>query len=263
MPTTALVTGADGGIGSAFCRTLASRGVGLLMVGLALEPLERLAGVLAREHGVAVRCLALDLTRPDAVERITEFIEKERLPEVDLLVNNAGIFSFRPLCETDSAKTALFIDLHVRAVTELSREFGLRMQRNGGGWILNMSSMSCWMPMPGLALYSATKAYIRVLSRALALELADSGVRVMVACPGGIATSLFGLPDNLMRLALRLGAVEDPDRFARKAVDRLLRGRRQYVNGLLNRLSIAAVGATPSSLRMLVKRLMLDKGIRR
>jgi hypothetical protein len=156
----------------------------------------------------------------------------------------------------------MFIDLHVRAVTELSRDVAILMKASPErGYILNMSSMSCWAPMPGLAMYSATKAYIRVFSRALAYELKDSGVQVLTCCPGGIATNLFGLPANLMRLALRLGFVTKPETFTRNAINRLLKGRRQYINGLLNRISILFVGLMPTSVRMLIKHKMLDKGI--
>ena len=128
--------------------------------------------------------------------------------------------------------------------------------------ILNMSSMSCWMPMPGIAMYSATKAYIRAFSRALRLELKDSGVSVTVACPGGIATDLFGLPKNLQRFAVRIGVLQTPRRFVRKAIRQTLRRRKQYINGPLNRLAIVLVGALPDWVRIRVKRLMLDRQIR-
>lgn len=117
--------------------------------------------------------------------------------------------------------------------------------------------------MPGIALYSATKAYIRVLTRAFHYELRDSGVKVMAACPGGIATSLFGLPPHLVKLALRLHAIETPEKFTEKAIKRLLKGKKQYINGWLNRLSIFVVSIMPTSVRMLIKHKMLDKNITR
>lgn len=113
--------------------------------------------------------------------------------------------------------------------------------------------------MPGIAMYSATKAYIRVLSRAMRLELKDSGVSVTVACPGGIATDLFGLPKNLQRLAVRLGVLQTPQKFVSKVLRATLRQRKQYINGWLNRVSILAVGCTPDWLRIQVKRKMLDR----
>lgn len=257
----ALVTGADSGIGLCFCRELARAGHPLVMVSNRPGPLASTASALSTEFGVKTWPLECDLAAPDAAEWLHREVGALGI-EPEILVNNAGIFSFAPVAETDPRRLDLFIDLHVRAVTGLCRLFGADMARRGSGYILNMSSMSCWMPMPGIAMYAATKAYIRVFSRALHLELADSGVGVTVATPGGIATSLFGLPDNLKRLAVGLGVLDTPERFARKALRRMFARRQQYINGVLNRISIAAVGSTPRRVRMLVKRLMLDKNIR-
>lgn len=256
----AIITGACGGIGKAFARELASRGCSLLLVDLNAKALDMLADSLPAD--IEVFRLQYDLTREDAAERVFRFCDSHSLvPEI--LINNAGIFSFRPVAETAPEKIDTFTDLHIRTVTLLSREFVRRQGAIGRGYLLNMSSMSCWMPMPGIALYAASKAYIRVFTRALHYELRDTGVKVMVACPGGIATDLFGLPPHLMRIALLLGAVARPEKFAHKAIDRMLRGKMQYINGFINRISILFVGMAPTWMRMMVKHKMLDKAIRR
>ena len=113
--------------------------------------------------------------------------------------------------------------------------------------------------MPGIAMYAATKAYIRVFSRALALELKDDGVSVTVACPGGIATDLFGLPRHLQRLGVRLGALATPKRFVRGALKRMFKRRQQYVNGLINHIAVAVVPLLPDAVAMIIKHKMLDK----
>lgn len=256
----AVVTGASSGIGLCFCRELASRGCSLVMVSNQRKELEECASVIAREHNVSACPFFLDLTAPDADTLLCDFLDRQGL-EPDYLLNNAGIFSFMPVTDTPVRKIECYIDLHVRAVTALCRTFGARFAGRGGGRILNMSSMSCWMPMPGIAMYSATKAYIRVFSRALHYELRDYGVTVTVACPGGIATDLFGLPKKLQRLAVRIGALMTPEKFARKALDRMLGGKKQYINGMLNRFAIFFVSILPTSVRMQVKHLMLDKNI--
>lgn len=259
----AIVTGAAGGIGLCFCRELASRGCAVVIIDIDhAKLLETKASLLAEFPGIRVMEYALDLTSPDIVERLEAFIRLEDIMP-DILINNAGIFSFNFLKDTPQEKIERFIDLHVRAVTTLSRWFASERIGWSQGWILNMSSMSCWMPMPGLAMYASTKAYIRAFSRALHYEMKDHGVGVTVACPGGIATPLFGLPENLMKLAVGLRVLDTPERFAKKAIDRMLRKKKQYINGWLNRISIVAVGLTPTSVRMLVKRHMLDKGITR
>lgn len=256
----ALVTGADGGIGLELCRALARRGCSLVMTSITTDRLRTMAVSIEKEFGVTALPLSIDLTAEDAVSLISAFLATRDI-EPDILICNAGIFSFREVADTPDEKLECFVDLHVRATTMLCAHFARRMRRRGFGRILNMSSMSCWMPMPGLAMYAATKAFIRVFSRSLAYELKDSGVTVTVATPGGIATDLFGLPDNLKRLALRLHAIEAPDTFAEKAVRAMLKGRRQYINGFINRLAIVFVALMPAPVRMLVKHKLLDKGI--
>lgn len=257
----AVVTGASGGIGLEFCRALASRGCSLIMVAIEDELLHNRALEIKETYGTDALPLTIDLTDRGATVRILSFLEARNI-EPYILINNAGIFTFSPIVEHAESRIDRFVDLHMRSLTLLCREFGERMKARGEGRILNMSSMSCWMPMPGIAMYSATKAYIRVFSRALHYELRDYGVSVTVACPGGIATDLFGLPEKWRKFAVGIGVLARPEKFAAKAIDRMLKGRRQYINGFLNRLSIVAVGMTPTWIRMLVKRRMLDKGVR-
>ncbi len=259
----AIVTGAAGGIGFSFCRQLVSRNCRLVMIDISAGRLSSALESLRSEYPeVRAELLTADLTSPKIVETLESFLAETSL-EPDILINNAGIFAFAPVTEISDTKINCFIDLHVRAVTLLSRWMAGRLSKKNTGWILNMSSMSCWMPMPGLAMYAATKSYIRVFTRSLQYEMKDYGVKVMAACPGGIATDLFGLPDNLKRLAVKIKALDTPDSFARKALVRLLKGKKQYINGGLNRVSIFFVGITPTPVRMMVKHHLLDKGIKR
>ena len=256
-----VVTGASSGIGLCFSRELASRGCNLVMISNQ-DCLAECAGELSEKYNVIAKPLFCDLTSAEAVNEVEKYLDDNSL-DIDYLINNAGIFSFRPVTDTPKGKLDCFIDLHVRAVTELSKSFALRFIGRGRGRILNMSSMSCWMPMPGIAMYSATKAYIRVFSRSLHYEVRDSGVTVTVACPGGIATDLFGLPEKWKRFAVAIGVLVTPEKFARKAIDRMLCGRKQYINGWLNRLSIFFVSIMPTPVRMMVKHRMLDRNITR
>lgn len=258
----AVVTGASGGIGYEFCRTLARRGANIALLSIDDEPLRKSAENIEREFGVKTVFLTIDLCRKTACQEIFDWLKLHGISPY-ILINNAGIFSFNYLTETSDRKIDAFVALHIAAVTALSVAFARYFEDKGEGFILNMSSMSCWMPMPGLAMYASTKAYIRVFSRALHYEMRDRGVRVMVACPGGIATDLFGLPDSLKHLALRIGAIARPEHFTEGAINRLLKGKAQYINGLVNRIAIVFIGIMPLRVRMLVKKLLLDKDIRK
>ena len=259
----AIVTGAAGGIGFQFSKELASRGCNLILIDIDEKRLQEAKSTLEKDSKeIRIETLRLDLTAEDMITTLEDFCKEKDLTP-DILINNAGIFSFKPIADTERKKIEIFVDLHVRAVTLLSQWFVSVRLPYESGWMLNMSSMSCWMPMPGLAMYASTKSYIRVFTRALHYEMKDLGIGVTVACPGGIATDLFGLPENLKKLAVNLGVLATPEKFASKATDQMLKKKKQYINGFLNRISIFFVGIMPTPVRMMVKRRLLDKGISR
>ena len=269
---TAIVTGGAGGIGLEFAKVLFAAGSRLVILDINEENLKMAKSVIEQSGKDSSRfetnvpdciyLLKIDLTSENCVGYIDKFCTEKSL-DPDILINNAGIFSFNPIGDTDVRKIETFINLHVRAVTLLSRWFVNRRKGSGTGWMLNMSSMSCWMPMPGLAMYASTKAYIRVFTRSLHYEMKDYGVGVTVACPGGIATDLFGLPEKWKKFAVAIGVLQTPEAFARKAVKKMMKKRKQYINGWLNRFSIFFVGVLPTKIRMMVKHHLLDKGITR
>lgn len=273
---TAMVTGAAGGIGFEFAKVLAQKGANIILLDIDARRLEEACRTLKQEAPQNAPLqnterasaeqkfytLQANLADKNIVDIVEDFCRQNNL-NPDILINNAGIFSFKPISDTDTGRLETFIDLHVRAVTLLSKWFVNRRKEEHSGWLLNMSSMSCWMPMPGLAMYASTKSYIRVFSRSLHYEMKDYGVGVTVACPGGIATDLFGLPEKWKRFAVAIGVLQTPEAFAKKAVDKMLRKKKQYINGLLNRFSIFFVGILPTSVRMMVKHRLLDCGITR
>ena len=257
-PGTALVTGASSGIGLEFARQLAAWGAALVMVSIDRDDLEREAARIANDYRVPVETLCMDLARPEAANELYRYCWEKELT-IDILINNAGIFSFREVARTDPAKIETMLQLHIGTVTRLSRLFAADMCARRRGYLLNMSSLSCWTPYPGIALYTATKAYIRVFTRALACELHDYGVHATVVCPGGVATGLYGLPPRLLKLGVRLGVLMTPERLVRKALNALFRGKKQLIPGLFNRLLIPLAAVMPTRVRLLVKHRMLDE----
>ena len=255
---TALVTGASSGIGEEFARQLAAKGVKLIIVSNERERIVTVADDIAATYQVEVTPVYMDLARTEAAKELYDFC-REKGFAVDVLINNAGIFIFKEVVETAPERIDLIMNLHICTVTRLCRLFGEDMRKRGSGYILNMSSLSCWMPMPGIALYSATKAYIRVFTRSLWHELHEHGVTAMVACPGGIATSLYNLDPKLLKLGVRIGVLMTPKRLVRKALRRLFKGKKQIIPGLINRIFVPIVPLLPNALIRFGKHKLLKQ----
>ena len=170
----ALVTGAGTGIGRSFALRLATAGYDLVLVGQTTATLERVRDEIAAADATArrqVRILTMDLARTEASDELYATVREMGI-DIDVLVNNAGIFSFRDILQTPPERIERMILLHDMTLSKNCLAFGRDMAARGHGWILNMSSFSIWMPFPGMALYTATKAYVRTISLAKATEKA-------------------------------------------------------------------------------------------
>jgi short-subunit dehydrogenase len=188
--STALITGASKGLGTAFAKTLAARGANVILVARTTEKLEALADSLASQYGVKCIALSIDLTAPDAVQLIERELDTRGLV-VDLLVNNAGLGHSGPFLSHDMKAEQASVQLNVQALVGLSHALGTRMATVKRGGIINIASNASFQPLPYMAVYAATKAFVLSFSEALGYELASDGVQVMAACPGPTATSFF------------------------------------------------------------------------
>ena len=179
----ALVTGAGSGIGRCYALRLAASGYRLVLVGERAEPLEAVGREIEAAGGAEVRLCPLDLARTTAAQELFDWTRAQAI-DIDVLVNNAGIFSFCDVLATPPERIERIILLHDLTATQLCRLFAGEMIRRGvRGHILNMSSYSLWMPFPGLSVYSASKAYLKSFSIAFAREVADRHIRVTAVCP--------------------------------------------------------------------------------
>lgn len=233
----ALVTGASTGIGRQYVEQLAALGYNLIVVGLKEQMLEELAVELRNEYNIEVVSLVKDLATMSAAEELFAWSENKGL-KVDVLINNAGIFSFCDIANTPIERIKRAITLHDITNTLLCQLYGNDMAERGGGYILNMSSFSIWMPFPGLSLYSASKAYLKSFSVAFAKEMRDKKVYVTVVCPGGIATDLYGLTKEWQRIGLKLHALSTPKFCARRGLNSMWRKRKCIVPDWWMRLFI-------------------------
>ena len=190
---TALITGASSGIGAAFARQVASRGYDLILVARRLKRLAALAAEVRQRHGVGVSVVVADLSRPADIERLERQIAE--IQRLGLLINNAGFGTVGYFGEIDLAKQLEMIHVHLVANVRLTRAVLPGMISAGRGAIINVSSPAAFIPTPGNATYSGTKAFLSAFSEALAAELRGTGVKVQVLVPGFIHTGFYDSTD--------------------------------------------------------------------
>lgn len=246
---TALVTGASSGIGEALACQLAARGCDLVLVARSDDRLQALAGKLAAECGARVHVVAADLSQPGAAEQVVA--ETERLGlEIDLLVNNAGFGRYGRFAELPFDVQAGMLRLNANAVMELTHLYLPGMRRRGRGGVINVASNAAFQPVPTMAVYAASKAFVLHFSQALTEELAGEGVHVLALCPGATDTDLWeemGIAQNLRRF------MPPPAKIAAAGLRAFDRGRATTVPGLI--YNLVAFGATHLAPRRLVTRI--------
>ncbi len=267
-----LVTGASSGIGLQYATQLArDYHTDLLLVSNQQQELQQVATDLAAQYGVRTIPLYADLSQPDAAERLHQYCLDNHLV-VDILINNAGVFFFNPYCETSMKRIELILNLHMITVAKLCRLFGEQMihrqltadeqsqticgKARQKGYILNMSSMSAWMAMPGIQSYNATKAFIYNFSKSLWYELRPKGVSITVMTPGAVDTALFGLAPHLRRLAVALTVSIPPEKLVKRALRKMFRGKKADMPGVINWLATPLLKHTPDWLVFLVMKFI-------
>lgn len=243
---TALVTGASSGIGRLLAETLAGRGFDLIAVARREPELDALAERCRSAHGSTVRVLPMDLLAPDAAHELAARTEAEGL-RIDVLVNNAGRMDLGRFAEIPVEDHERLLQLNVVVLSALTRRLLPGMVERGRGRILNVASTSSFQPVPGLALYAASKAFVLSLSESLSEELVGTGVTVTALCPGFTRTDMFDRARREHAAVRRIPGflVSDAESVAREGVDACLAGRPVVVPGLANRLGTSLVQLQP------------------
>src|SRR5438094_4899266 len=184
----ALITGASAGIGREFARQLARRARSLILVARREERLAELSDELQQQHPyLVVQIRQVDLADLAQLHELMEWLGRERI-DVNVLVNNAGLGDSGPFATSDPIRNEQMTLVNVVALTSLTRHILPQMIAKRRGGILNVSSSAGFLPMPGSAVYAATKAYVTSFSEALRAELHGTGVSVCALCPGPVRT---------------------------------------------------------------------------
>ncbi|HEV2642761.1 MAG TPA: SDR family oxidoreductase [Candidatus Elarobacter sp.] len=242
----ALITGASSGIGEAFARALAARGEDLVLVARSAERLEALAAGLSAEHGVQAHVLPADLSDPKAVDALVAELTARELP-IATLINNAGFGTHGEFASLDAARERDEVLVNVLAPVQLTRALLPAMIARESGAIVNVGSTASFQPVPYMAVYGATKAFLLSFSEALAEEVRAHGVRVVALCPGQTDTAFFDGIDEA-----RVGRARTTQQVVATALRALKRGNVVAVDGFAN---YALANATRLAPRRFVARV--------
>jgi hypothetical protein len=243
-----IVTGASAGIGRALAQEAAADGLPLVLVARSEEPLHALAAELAG-RGVPAHVLPLDLGAPSAGMTLEAFLAANGL-HADVLVNNAGFGLLGEAAKLDRAEQLAMVDLNVKAATDLALRLLPGMLARGRGGILNVGSMAGFMPGPGMAVYYATKAYLRSFSEALWEESRRAGVTVSCLAPGPVETGFLARAGADRARLFSSNRNMDAATCARIGWAGFKAGRRMIVPGLAARIALALVHVLPQRLNL-------------
>jgi short-subunit dehydrogenase len=250
---TALITGASAGIGEVLAACFANGGYDLVLVARSVDKLQEIAIRLRNEYGVKVWVEPADLSRPDAAERLASKIKRRKLA-IDVLVNNAGVLELGLFAQMTPQQHQAMISLNIAGLTAMLAHFMPPMVARGHGRILNVASVAAFQPLPALATYAASKAYVLSLTEALSEELKGTGVTITALCPGFTATNMLQAAkdgnDNMAKMPeFMMGSAQQ---VAREGYVACLAGTVIKVPGMLNLTTTVGMRAVP---KWLVRRI--------
>jgi len=237
---TALVTGASSGIGRAFAVSLAARGARLVLAARSRDRLEALAAELERTHGAFARPVQVDLSTEDGPDRAMAAARAAGL-EVDVLVNNAGFGTHGGYESLAADRDHREVMLNVAALERLTHLAVPGMLARGWGVVVNVASTAGFQPLPYMAVYGATKAFVLSFSQALWGEYRDRGVRVLAVCPGPTETDFFRIAGE----GAAHGRKRTVDQVVTGSLKALDRGRPVFIDGPSNVLAAQSIRLAP------------------
>lgn len=256
---TAVITGASGGIGMELASMFAAHGYDLVLVARGIDSLQKLADELHQKFDIAANVIRMDMAQPAAGGVLWKAISAIA-PEVDVLVNNAGIGDSGDFASEAPEAIERMIHLNIASLTSLTRHVLPGMIARKHGKILNVASLAGFQPGgPGMAVYYASKSYVLSFSRAIRSELRGSGVTVTALCPGPTRT---GFEAAAGAQQIRLFHWPKPMEAREVAVEGfggMQRGSAVVVPGLLNKLLAFSPRLVPSCLALGINRFLLAK----
>ena len=241
-----LITGASSGIGEEFARRYAAQKQDLVLVARSQDKLNKLAEEFTSQHGIRVTVFALDLSEPDAAERLWEETNRAGL-EIDVLVNNAGFGTSGDVADENPERLEQEVGLNCLTLTGLTARYLPAMRKRKNGTIINIASTAAFQPLPHMAVYGATKAFVLSFTEALWSETRKDGIRVLAVCPGSTDTPFFEHSGE--------GVVVGKLRSTRQLLDNTMRALKTNKPSFVDGLGNAIVARF--AVRVMPKRIIL------
>ncbi len=227
---TVLITGASSGIGEVFAKEFAQQGATLILVARSEDKLQQLCQTLSQQHGIQAFAVPMDLTQPNAAQTLYQQTQANHWT-VDILINNAGFATHGYFDSLSLSRQVDELTLNIVALVELSHLFMQGMVQRGSGAIINVSSTSAFQPVPYMAVYAATKAFVLSFSEALWEENRKRGIIVLALCPGATETGFF---DVVGAKEASVGQRATPQAVVEVALRALHRKQSVVIQGRLN-----------------------------
>ena len=252
---TALITGASSGIGHALATEFAQGGYNVILAARSVSKMQELAENLQRQHGITATVIAADLQTDTGAVQLHAQI-KARGITLDALVNNAGFGTFGEFHKSELPDELAMMRLNMNTVVALTRLFMSDLLATQGK-ILNVASTAAFQPVPYMAVYAATKAFVRNFSEAIAAELEGTGVTVTALCPGATVSGFFEKAEMHNSGLVKGKKLPSSQDVARAGYAAMQRGQRVYIPGVMNWLLAQSHRSTPRNLMTRIVKSMM------
>ncbi|MCQ2325721.1 MAG: SDR family NAD(P)-dependent oxidoreductase [Paludibacteraceae bacterium] len=250
----ALVTGASSGMGYCYALELAQRGYNLLIVSNEDAIHEKAQAIRTLYPTREVVSEVMNLGTPTAAKELYDYCQQQQI-EVEVLINNAGVYHDRDFLADSEGFNQLIFHLHVVTPAMLAYYFGQDMVNRHKGYILNMSSITDRIAVQRLGSYGSTKAFLSGFSRSLHIELKDKGVNVTTVRPGAVDTGLYSINATATKIGKAFGYIVTPEHLVHRALNGLFRGRAKVsVPYVWNAILLFFVALIPTWLLRVVRK---------
>ena len=254
---TALITGASSGIGKALATEFAQDGYHVILAARSVSKMQELAENLQRQYGITATVIAADLQVDGGAAQLHADI-KSRGITLNALVNNAGFGNFGEFQKSELPSESAMMQLNMSTVVALTRLFMPDLLATRGK-ILNVASTAAFQPLPYLAVYAATKAFVLSFSEAIAAELEGTGVTVTALCPGPTASGFLDAADMQDSRFVKGRKLPSSEEVARAGYGAMQRGQRVYIPGVMNWLIVQSVRITPRNVMTAVTKILMKR----